>query len=69
MFDLEAVAKFGDITVSLSEIRKTIKKREQYIKLADGTMGKIPKEWIEKYKHIFELGVETENGCVLRKHK
>jgi len=67
-FDLEAVIKFGDVEASLKEVRKALRKKETYIKLADGTIGEIPPEWIERYKHLFGLGQQTEDGVRLSNH-
>jgi non-specific serine/threonine protein kinase len=61
-FDVQAVAQYGDQQVSLNEIRKAIKRGERYIKLADGSVGQIPEEWLEKYKHLFALAEETADG-------
>lgn len=36
-FDVSAVVSYGDIDVSLKDIRRAIKRREKYVKLADGT--------------------------------
>jgi non-specific serine/threonine protein kinase len=67
-FDLEAVVKFGDVEASLKEVRKALRKKEAYIKLADGTIGEIPPEWIERYKHLFGLGQQTDEGVRLSNH-
>ncbi len=62
-FDVHAVVNFGELEVSLQEIRRALRKRERYIKLADGSIGEIPEEWIERYKHLFSLG-ETEGEAL-----
>jgi non-specific serine/threonine protein kinase len=67
-FDLEAKVKFGDVEASLKEVRKALRKKETYIKLADGTIGEIPPEWIERYKHLFGLGQQTDDGVRLSNH-
>ncbi len=64
-FDLEAVVSFGDLEVPLKEVRRAIRRREKYLKLADGTIGAIPDEWIERYRHLFALGEETDSGVRL----
>jgi len=61
-FDVQAVAQYGDQQVSLNEIRRALKRGERYIKLADGSIGQIPEEWLERYKHLFNLAQETEDG-------
>ena len=64
-FDVQAVVNFGDTEVSLKELRKAVKKREKYVKLADGSIGAIPEEWLERYKHLFGLTEETDEGLRL----
>jgi non-specific serine/threonine protein kinase len=54
-FDVGAVVNFGELAVSLKDIRRAIKKKERYVKLADGSIGAIPDEWIERYRHLFAL--------------
>lgn len=67
-FDLQAVVKFGDVEASLKEVRNALRKKETYIKLADGTIGEIPQEWINRYKHLFGLGEQTDEGVRLDNH-
>jgi len=64
-FDLEAVVSFGDLEVPLKEVRRAIRRREKYLKLADGTIGAIPDEWIERYRHLFALGEDNDKGVRL----
>ena len=64
-FDLDATVSYGDQEVKLLEIRKAIKRGDRYIKLADGSVGQIPENWLERYKHLFDLGQETGDGLRL----
>ncbi len=61
-FDLKTVVAFGDQQISFHDVRKALKRGERYIKLADGSVGQIPDEWLEKYKHLWNLAQETEDG-------
>ncbi len=61
-FDLEANVKFGEEQVSLRDVRKAMKKGERYVKLADGSIGQIPEQWLERYKRLFDMAEETETG-------
>ncbi len=61
-FDLKTVVEFGDQQVNFHDIRKALKRKENYIKLADGSIGQIPQEWLEKYKHLWGLAEETADG-------
>jgi non-specific serine/threonine protein kinase len=67
-FDVKAVVTYGDLEVSFKDIRRALRRKENYIKLADGTIGQIPEAWIERYKHLFALGEETEDGVRLSNH-
>jgi non-specific serine/threonine protein kinase len=61
-FDLKTIVEFGDQQVSFHDVRKALKRGEKYIKLADGSVGQIPAEWLDKYKHLWGLADETEDG-------
>jgi non-specific serine/threonine protein kinase len=67
-FDLQVVVRFGDIRVSFSDIRHALKRKEKYVKLADGTIGVIPDKWIQRYQHLFGLGEQVDNGVRFKNH-
>jgi non-specific serine/threonine protein kinase len=67
-FDVLTVIKFGDVEASLQEVRRALRKKERFVKLADGTIGEIPDEWLQKYRHLFGLGEQTVNGVRLSEH-
>jgi non-specific serine/threonine protein kinase len=66
-FDVTTVISYGDLEVSLSEVRKAIKHRQGYVKLPDGTMGLLPEELLAQYRLIFSMGHETEQGVRMSK--
>jgi non-specific serine/threonine protein kinase len=55
-FDMNIDVSFGGQTVDLKQIQKSILKQSNYVELKDGSIGILPKEWIEKYKKYFKLG-------------
>ena len=66
-FDVQAVVQFGDQIVSLGEIKRALRKRRRYVKLADGSIGRLPDEWLERYKRLFGLAeAEDEKTNTLR---
>ena len=67
-FDVLAVIKFGEVDASLQEVRRALRKKQRFIKLADGTIGEIPEEWLQKYRHLFGLGEQTDDGVRLSEH-
>jgi non-specific serine/threonine protein kinase len=67
-FDVHAVVNFGELEVSLQDIRRALRKHERYIKLTDGSIGEIPEEWIERYKHLFSLGEAEGEALRFSRH-
>jgi len=65
-FDLQAVVEYGDQAVSLKDLRRAVRRREKYIKLADGSIGLIPAEWERRFRHLFGLAEEGEGGLRLK---
>lgn len=65
-FDIEAVVQYGDQSISLKDVLKAVRKGERYVKLADGTFGQIPQDWLERYKYLLGLAEETEKGLRVR---
>ncbi len=55
-FDVHAVITFGGIEVPFREIRRALRARQRFVKLADGSIGELPEEWIERYRALFGLG-------------
>ena len=61
-FDVDATIEFGDTRAALKDVRKAVRRRERYVKLADGSIGEIPAEWLEKYRYLFSMSEdEGEN--------
>jgi non-specific serine/threonine protein kinase len=65
-FDLHAVVTFGELEVSLREIRRASARGERFVKLADGSLGRIPAEWLEQYRRLWGLAEPTEDGLRVR---
>jgi non-specific serine/threonine protein kinase len=61
-FDLKTVVEFGDQQISLHDLRKAMKRGERYVKLADGSIGQVPEEWLNKYRHLWDLAQATDEG-------
>ena len=67
-FDVQTIVNFGELEVSMKDLRRAMRKKERYIKLGDGSIGEIPEEWFEQYKHLFALGEPSEDGLRLSRH-
>lgn len=61
-FDVQALVHYGDQVVSLKDVYKALRRGDRYIKLADGSVGQLPEEWLERYRHLFDLAEETADG-------
>ncbi len=63
--DLNLQVQFGDQVAPWKEVRAAIFKGQTYVKLADGSIGAIPPEWVRRFKKVFSLGKATERGLEL----
>ena len=64
-FDLTIRVSYGELVVPLSDLRKAILGRQDYILLSDGSLGLLPKEWLEKYTMLLKMGQVREGGVQL----
>jgi len=55
-FDVQTTVNFGELEVPLKEFRRLVRKNERYVKLSDGSIGELPEEWLERYRHLFTVG-------------
>ncbi len=62
-FDMKMEISFGDQSVSLSDLKKAVVNKQNYIQLADGTIGMLPEEWLTKYASLFKFG-QVKNDSV-----
>jgi len=64
-FDVDGVVHFGETQVKLKEVRKAVRRKERYVKLADGSIGEIPAEWLDKYRYLFSMAEDSGEGLRL----
>ncbi|WP_163515324.1 DEAD/DEAH box helicase [Gelidibacter japonicus] len=62
-FDLALEIKFGNEKVSLKDLKKAIINKSKYVVLSDGTLGVLPKEWLQKFTNYFKVG-EVGNNAI-----
>ena len=60
-FDVKIEVTFGDLNVSLTDVRKAVLKKDRFIKLSDGSLGILPEEWFTKFGRMFRHG-EIKDG-------
>lgn len=61
-FDTEFDIKFGDQKVTLKHLHKSIRNKNKFIKLGDGTLGILPQEWIAQLTKYFNAGEVHEDA-------
>lgn len=59
--------QFGSQVVSLRHLHKSIRNKNKFVKLDDGTMGILPDEWIEKFTKYFNAGEVIEEQILTPK--
>jgi hypothetical protein len=64
-FDLTIRVSYGSLAVPLDELRKAILGKQDYILLSDGSLGILPKEWIDRYSLLLKMGQMREGGMRL----
>src|SRR5882672_3521542 len=64
-FDLTIRVSYGDQVVPIHELRKAILGRQDFILLADGSLGMLPKEWIQQYGLLMKMGQVKEGALKL----
>jgi non-specific serine/threonine protein kinase len=55
-FDAKVDILFGDQRVTVEEVKRAISAKQQFVQLADGTLGILPEEWLKKYSLLFRVG-------------
>lgn len=55
-FNAEVNVKFGNQTASLKQLHKSIRNKNKFVQLDDGTNGILPEEWMKKLNRYFQSG-------------
>lgn len=55
-FGVHSDVSFGDEIIPLSRLKRTWESGEKFIQLGDGSLGKIPEEWMQKMVRILRSG-------------
>jgi len=63
-FDTNVEIDFGGVMLSLANLRQAVRQQNQFVKLADGSMARLPEEWEKRFRHFFNFAeVSGENGA------
>ncbi|RZK81364.1 MAG: ATP-dependent helicase [Pedobacter sp.] len=60
-FETAIKIKFNQQTVALKHLHKSIRNKNKFVQLDDGTAGILPKEWIAKFEAYFNAGEIIED--------
>lgn len=67
-FDARVEIIFGDQKVTVSEVKRALANKQQFVQLSDGSLGVLPEEWIKKYSLLFRVGEGKTNQLRLSKY-
>jgi SNF2 family DNA or RNA helicase len=67
-FDAQVEILFGNQTVSIRDIKKALTNKQNYVQLADGTLGLLSEEWLKKYSLLFKMGEEKGRGLKISRY-
>lgn len=66
-FDTTVELVYGDQAVGITDIKKAISQKQNFIKLGDGSVGLLPEEWLKKYALLIKMGEEKGGKLRLKK--
>jgi hypothetical protein len=58
---------FGEQSVSITEIKRALAQKQNFVKLDDGSVGLLPEEWLKKYALLIKIGESKGNKLRLKK--
>jgi superfamily II DNA or RNA helicase len=62
-FELHGSVAYGDTTARLPELLEALRRGEQMVRLADGSYGMLPEEWLHRFGPVAAMG-KPENGHI-----
>jgi non-specific serine/threonine protein kinase len=66
-FDAQVSVTYGDQQVSIRDIKRALREKQNYVRLADGTLGLLPDQWMQRYGLLFRMGEESQKGLRISK--
>ena len=63
-FNASIVVKFGAKKASLKKVQVAVKNKSKYVELGDGTLGVLPKEWLQRFEAFFTAGDLTDDDLL-----
>ena len=68
-FDVRATVRFGELEVSINDLRRALRRHERYVKLADGSIGALPADWMARNRRLLGLTEEIDGGVRVSRHQ
>ncbi|WP_339924512.1 SNF2-related protein [uncultured Cyclobacterium sp.] len=66
-FEVNAQVVFGNNKVKLKDIKKAFEKNNNFVELADGTLGILPEDWVKKFNRLFRTGETNKENIKISK--
>ncbi len=66
-FDAKVEIDFGGQKITVADVKKALANKQQFVPLADGTLGILPEDWIRKYSLLFKVGDGKQDNMKLSK--
>ncbi|HXS35455.1 MAG TPA: SNF2-related protein [Flavipsychrobacter sp.] len=66
-FDASVEIAFGEQSVSISEVKRALAQRLNFVRLDDGSIGLLPEEWLKKYALLLKVGESKGDKLRLKK--
>lgn len=63
-FDVKMSADFGGSGVSQPALLAALERNDGFVKLADGSLGALPKDWLDRYKSLNQFAERGEDGSM-----
>ncbi len=60
-FDMNLEIDFNGVMLSMGELKNAVRQQSAFLKLADGSIARMPEEWEKRFRHFFNFSQER-NG-------
>lgn len=67
-FEAEMEVAFGDQKVTVADVKKALAHKQNFVTLADGSVGLLPDDWMDKYALMVKLGAVKGKSVQLKKY-
>jgi SNF2 family DNA or RNA helicase len=67
-FDAKVQISFGEQQITIADVKKALANKQQFVPLADGTLGILPEEWIKRYSLLFRMGEGKQDKLKISKY-